>query len=190
MRPPARARRTCRRRRRPARRSGAAGRRAPQRARSIRPRSCAANAASLARAESGGTRPAGSIELRRPECIRSTIARRPARTLSSPAAGAGQGSGIPERSALPRCVRSIRWTRSDRWGVGGSWGLSIRWCRRQVAGTSTPMSHQAGARPENPGQHLSVADRRNQRSATGTRRSPGDCSRRCVDASLGGYWLA
>jgi hypothetical protein len=36
---------------------------------------------------------------------------------------------------------------SDR--IGGSWlahgGLSVRWCRGQVAGTSTPMSHQTGA---------------------------------------------
>src|SRR6476619_2198210 len=47
-------------------------------------RSCAATSASLARAESGGTRLAGSMELRRPECIRSIIARRPARMLSSP----------------------------------------------------------------------------------------------------------
>jgi hypothetical protein len=30
--------------------------------------------------------------------------------------------GIPERSALPRCVRSIQWIRSDRWVVAGSWG--------------------------------------------------------------------
>ena len=58
----------------------------------------------------------------------------------------GQASGIPERSALPRCVRSDR--------IGGSWlaqgGLSVRWCRGQVAGTSTPMSHQAGARAREP----------------------------------------
>jgi hypothetical protein len=30
--------------------------------------------------------------------------------------------GIPERSALPRCVRSIQWIRSDRWVVAGSRG--------------------------------------------------------------------
>ena len=36
--------------------------------------------------------------------------------------GAGQVLGIPERSALPWCVRSIQWIRSDRWVVAGSWG--------------------------------------------------------------------
>jgi hypothetical protein len=46
-----------------------------------------------------------------------------------PAAGAGPVLGIPERSALPRCVRSIQWIRSDRWVVAGSRGLSVRWSR-------------------------------------------------------------
>ena len=36
-----------------------------------------------------------------------------------PAAEAGQALGIPERSALPRCVRSNQWIRSDRWVVAG-----------------------------------------------------------------------
>ena len=70
--------------------------------------------------------------------------------------------GTPERSALPRCVRSIQSIRSDRWVVPGSRGLSVRWCRGHVAGTSAPMSHQAGAGAESPGQHLSIADRRDR----------------------------
>ena len=55
--------------------------------------------------------------------------------------------GIPERSALPRCVRSPQWIRSDRWVVTGSRGPLSSWCRGQVAGTSTPISHQAGRGP-------------------------------------------
>jgi hypothetical protein len=81
--------------------------------------------------------------------------------------------GIPERSALPRCVRSIRWIRLDRWVVTGSWGVSVRWCCGQVAATSTPMTHQAGARPERPGQHLSIADRRDREQSAV---AEGDCS--------------
>ena len=42
--------------------------------------------------------------------------------------------GIPERSALPRCVRSIQWIRSDRWVVAGSWGLPVRWVSRSGGG--------------------------------------------------------
>ena len=38
----------------------------------------------------------------------------------------------------------MQWIRSDRWVVAGSCGPSVRLCRGQVAGTSTPLSHQAG----------------------------------------------
>ena len=76
----------------------------------------------LARAESGGTRLAGSMELRRPECIRSTIARRPARMLSSPRSR-GRASVRHSRAVSTPPVRSVhRMIRSDRWVVAGSWG--------------------------------------------------------------------
>ena len=126
-------------------------------------RSCAATSASLARGESGGTRLAGSMELRRPECIRSTIARRPARMLSSPPQqGPSKCQAFPSAQHSPGALGPANG--SDR--IGGSWlahgGLSVRWCRGQVAGTSTPISHQASAGAREPGQHLSVADRRDR----------------------------
>ena len=78
------------------------------------------------------------MELRRPECIRSTIARRPA-GMPSPPARVGQVSGIPERSALPGAFGPANG--SDR--IGGTW-----------------LAH--GASQFGGGQHLSVADRRDR----------------------------
>src|SRR3954466_781329 len=96
-------------------------------------RSCAATLASRARGESGGTRLAGSMELRRPECIRSTIARRPARMLSSPRSR-GRASVRHSRAVSTPPVRSVHPMDPigsvDRGWL--MWGLSVRWCRGQV----------------------------------------------------------
>ena len=114
-------------------------------------RSCVGDLCNLLRERSrGGTRLAGStVELRRPECISgATIASRPAKHAGSSPRSRGPGP----RSRHSRAASALPPVRSahpmDPIGsVGRGWlmGASVRWCRGQVAGTSTPMSHQAGA---------------------------------------------
>ena len=75
------------------------------------------------------------MELRRPECIRSAIARRPARMPSSPRSR-GRASVRHSRAVSTPPVRSVQ--PMDPIAIGGSWlahgALSVRWCRGQVAG--------------------------------------------------------
>ncbi len=102
-----------------------------------------AASASLARAESGGTRLAGAIELRRPEWIRSTIARRPARMLSSPRRR-GPASVRHSQAVSTPPVRSVQ--PMDPTGSvdrGRLMGYLGSWCRGQVEegdGGSDPRS--------------------------------------------------
>src|SRR5215213_5863022 len=112
-------------------------------------RSCAATSASLARAESGGTRLAGSMELRRPECIRSTIARRPASMLSSPRSR-GRASVTHSRAVSTPPVRSVH--PMDPIGSEGRGGLmeasqfsdvAIRWRNKRA---DEPPSRRRGPR--------------------------------------------
>ena len=87
--------------------------------------------ASLAKAESGGTRRAGSTELRRPECIRSTIARRPASIPSSPRRS-GRASVRHSRAVSLPGRSAHRMDPIGSAGVAGSWaprfgGVAVGW---------------------------------------------------------------
>src|SRR4051812_11605852 len=83
------------------------------------------------------------MELRRPECSRSTIASRPARMLNS-ARSSGRASVRHSRAvSTPRSARSMQWIRSDRWLVADSWGLSMVSRSREARGLGVPRGEDA-----------------------------------------------